>query len=173
MLQANSLSQTRLLAWILRLVLRHFPNNLLFGFLHPNPMLRRSVSALPYYIAAVEPRFSSAVRKVSIKGAHGTKVEVMRVLWRLRRKLIVVSILIALSGVAVLVPLVPHHFITIGTCPPGSSGPVPGCGEHIRTEYLSISCQIAGTGAWLDSNAEYHFSVRNCGLDLNSGNLPL
>jgi len=81
------------------------------------------------------------------------------------------AILALVIGIVVLVPLVPHHFITIDTCPPESSGPVPGCGAHIQTEYLSLSCQIAGSGGWVDSNAEYHFSVGGCGLSLDSGNL--
>ena len=82
----------------------------------------------------------------------------------MKRKPVLVSVLACLIGIVILVPLVRHHFITIGACPPGSSGSMPGCGPHLQTEYLSMSCQITGTGGWLDSNAGYHLAVGGCGV---------
>ncbi len=74
------------------------------------------------------------------------------------RNIAVVVILASLLGFVIFVPIVPHHFIAIAMCL--FVGP---CGSRIVTSYASVSCQLVGIGAWIDSNGEYHFSVGLCG----------
>jgi len=73
-------------------------------------------------------------------------------------RLVVVIILALLIGIVVFLPIIPHHYIAIATCL--YVGP---CGSRIVTAYASVSCQLVGTGEWIDSDGEWHFSVGLCG----------
>ena len=67
---------------------------------------------------------------------------------------------ISLIGIAVFVPMLPRHVVSVSLCYPNVT---VACGYHVHLEYLSISCQITGAGAWIDPNGDYQFSLGFCG----------